>query len=70
MEHFQSMEQLKQSLVSYIAKFYNPIRPALTTMAFLQIKWKTAILLISLVHFIEYSPYPLIILLFGPLHFG
>ena len=25
--HFQSMEQLKQSLVSYIAGFYNPIRP-------------------------------------------
>ena len=25
--HFQSVEQLKQSLVSYIAGFYNPIRP-------------------------------------------
>lgn len=25
--HFQSVEQLKQSLVSYIAGFYNPVRP-------------------------------------------
>lgn len=25
--HFQSVEQLKQSLVSYIAGFYNPLRP-------------------------------------------
>lgn len=25
--HFQSVEQLKQSLISYIAGFYNPIRP-------------------------------------------
>ena len=25
--HFQSVEQLNQSLISYIAEFYNPIRP-------------------------------------------
>ena len=25
--HFQTIEQLKQSLLSYIAGFYNPIRP-------------------------------------------
>ena len=28
--HFQSVEQLKQSLVSYIAGFYNPVRPSLS----------------------------------------
>ena len=34
----------------------NTIDITLITMVFLPIKWKTAILLISLVHFIDYSP--------------
>ncbi len=54
--HFQSVEQLKQSLVSTLPDFITLSDLTLTTMAFLLIIWKTAILLISLVHFIDYSP--------------
>ena len=40
--------------------FITQLDLTLTTMTFLQIKWKTAISLISLVHFIDYNPVALV----------
>lgn len=55
--NYQTLEQLKQSLVSYISGFYNSVRPTPITTVCLPIRLKMLFSIILLVHFIDYCPF-------------
>lgn len=55
--HFQTIDQLKQRLLSYIAGFYNPVRPPSHNHGFPQTRENGSLFSDFLVHFIDISPY-------------